>query len=150
MGHNVSFDRKFLYSLFCRNAMHTDFVTRFRPNDFCTLDMAKRAFGGKRTKPENNKLGTLCKWFEISLDNAHSALPDIEATYELFQALKVLLPEAPAPVKMDYAQKRRKYMDAGYCQFNPEGDIFITRKATSDPLAMKFISEEMYHLYGTI
>ncbi len=36
-----------------------------------------------RIKTENLKLGTVCKSFDVSLDNAHNALADIKATREL-------------------------------------------------------------------
>jgi DNA polymerase III epsilon subunit-like protein len=150
LGHNVSFDRKFLYKLFCSYGRHSDFVTLIDSGDICTLEMAKRTFNGKSLKPSSNKLGDLCKFFDIKLLDAHSALPDIEATYKVYQCLKALevgkleLQNAP----MTYMEKRRKYLDYSYITFNPENDIFITKKMTKDPDAIRFIAEEIFRRFG--
>lgn len=149
LGHNVPFDRRFLYSFFTRNAAHGDFVTRFRPDDVCTEDMARKALKNKSNAPKSMSLGSLCKYFDIKLDNAHSALPDIEATYELYQILKAMIPDIRMPMQpLTYQQKRQKYLDMKYIQFNHGNDIFITKEAVKDPNVMRFIAEELYHLYG--
>ena len=149
LGHNVQFDRKFLYALFCKLGMHTEFVRRFRPNDICTFEMAKKIFKGKRNGPEKFNLGALCKHFDIKLDNAHDALHDISATYDLYEILRSMKPEVQQQQKsMTYLEKRDKYLDRSYVMFNAEGDVYINEKATKDPEAMKFISEELYNLYG--
>lgn len=151
LAHNVDFDRKFLYTFFTRYGCHTEFITRFSNKDICTLEMSKRLFANKRAKPSSNKLGDLCKFFSISLENAHSALPDIEATYEVYQNLKAM-ESAPIHVQQDkplsYQEKRIKYLDMSYIQFNANGDIYIDSKMTKDPAAARFIAEEIYRLYG--
>lgn len=149
MGHNISFDRKFLYALFTRNMKHTDFVNRIRPSDYCTLENARRIFKNRRAKPDKMNLAALCKFFNINLENAHSALPDIEATYELYMALDALTPKIQHSQKMTYQEKKRIYMDANYIQFNADGDIFINSQATKNPEIMKFITEELYNIYGS-
>lgn len=149
LGHNVQFDRRFLYSFFCRYGGHGDFITRFRPNDICTEDMARVALKHKPNAPKSVSLGNLCKYFDIKLDNAHSALPDIEATYELYQILKAAIPDVRNPsINLSYQEKRQKYLDMKYIQFNSGNDIFITKDAVKDPNVMRFIAEELYHLYG--
>lgn len=149
LGHNISFDRKFLYTWMCRHGYYGSYITRFRPQDYCTLKMAREAFKGKRIKPEKMNLGSLCKFFKVDLINAHDALADIEATYEVYQHLKAMLPESTVkkPI-MNYADKRRKYLDTKYIMFNPDGAIYINDCATKDPEAARFIAEEIYHLFG--
>lgn len=150
LGHNVQFDRKFLYSWMCRHGFYGDYVTRFRPNDFCTWKLAKEAFKGKRKRPEKFNLQAICNFFEIPYENGHDALADIRMTYKVYQCLKAMKPDVVVPkVKMSYSEKRKKYLDLSYVMFNPEGDIYINGKATKDPEAMRFISEEIYHLFGS-
>lgn len=150
LAHNLEFDRKFLYKFFTLQGAHSDFVTRFDNKGVCTLDLSRGIFLNKKAKPASNKLSDLCKFFKIELNNAHSALPDIEATYEVYQNLKAMI---PAPMLQEqriltYQEKRTKYLDRSYIQFNANGDIYIDSKMTKDPNAARFIAEEIYRLYG--
>lgn len=150
LGHNVQFDRKFLYSWMCRHGHYGSYITRFRPHNYCTLEMARAAFKGKRVKPDKMNLGELCKFFKVELTNAHDALADIEATYEVYQHLKSMIPDVVAPkMTMNYSDKRRKYLDTRYIMFNPDGSIYINDTATKDPEAARFIAEEIFHLFGS-
>lgn len=151
MGHNVPFDRKFLYTTLNRNAMNMQYITRFRTVDFCTLEMARTVFKGKRNAPERMNLGALCKFFQIPLENAHDAMADIVACYEVFLRLKAMMPEAVAITKqkLSYQEKRRKYIDSFYIQFNEDGSFYGNSTISKDPDAARFIAEELFHLFGS-
>lgn len=145
LGHNVNFDRQFLKSLFTRNGRYSDYIAYIDPKEICTLDMAKQL----KVKSKSNKLVDLCDYFKIELNNAHSALPDIEATYELYQFLRsmnysdLMLQDE----KLTYSEKRAKYLGVAYSQFTPEG-VFLNQKALKDPRAVRFLVEEIYRVYG--
>ena len=149
-GHNVGFDTKKLFRFFCRNGHYGNYLTRFRPGGVDTFILAKKVFKNSRNKPEGFSLQKLCKYFEIELLNGHSALPDITATILLYNTLSSKYPnvEIAKIEALPYLQKKRKYMDMKYVQLNPEGDIFITKEATSNPAIMEFILIELFDLYG--
>lgn len=147
-GHNIGFDRRFLFKTMCRHGFYFEYNSRFRQNYVCTYEMAKK-IGKKKLKVESLKLGTLCEALDIRLENAHSAADDIKATYELYEKLK---PMMPVEVKVKktfktYYDKRLHYLDMSLIQFNPEGGVYIDARATCDPIAMQFIVNELYDLY---
>lgn len=78
-GYNCPFDWKHLNALFQR-------YTKFQMSDFFeprTLDVyqqVKRARYMGKISTVNQKLGTVCKSLNVSLENAHDALGDITAT----------------------------------------------------------------------
>lgn len=147
-GHNIGFDRRFLFKTMCRHGFYFEYNSRFRPNYVCTYEMAKK-IGKKKLKVENFKLGTLCKAFDIKLEKAHSAADDIKATYELYEKLKPLTPVEVKAKKTfkTYYEKRLHYLDMSLIQLNPEGGVYIDARATRDPVAMQFILNELYDLY---
>jgi DNA polymerase III epsilon subunit-like protein len=149
-GHNVQFDTKKLFKFFCRNGEYGNYLTRFRPGDVCTMRIAKDVFKNKRNKPEGFSLSKLCKYFEIELINAHSALPDIQATIDLYESLlpKISIIQAKEIESFSYQEMKRKYMDMKYVQINPDGDFFVTAEATKNPTIIRFILNELYNLYG--
>lgn len=147
-GHNIGFDRRFLFKTMCRHGFYSDYISRFRSDYVCTYEMAKK-IGKNKLKVENFKLGTLCDALDIQLKNAHSAADDIKATYELYEKLKPMMPKDET-IKRNfktYAQKREYFLDTSFIQLNPEGDIYINAKATRDPEAFQFIINELYDLY---
>lgn len=147
-GHNIRFDIGFIHRWFMRYGCYTEYHTRFRSDTICTFEMAKKLDLKKKGKSESNKLGDLCKAFNIKLDNAHSALPDIEATVELYEILKSMMPKiVNHKFNGNHQEARRKFLDLSYVIFNPEGDIFINEKATKDPEALRFILSEIWDLY---
>lgn len=147
LGQNISFDRKFLKALFSRYGLMTDYLAHIDPLEICTLEMAKKL----KVKSLSYKLVDLCKYFNIKLENAHTALADIEATWQLYEHLKAMIPSeiVMESTPLTYQEKRRKYLDSSYVTFNPELDIFITRKMCKDPAAIRFIAEEIYRRYGS-
>ena len=148
-GHNVTFDRNKLFRLFCRNGAYGDFITRFNNRDYCTLRKSREIFKGKRNKPDNFKLETLCQFFDIQVTNSHRALVDIQNTIKVyFELEKIKQSEEAKQEEAPYKEKARKYLDIKYIQMNPEGDIFITTEATKDPIAMRFLLNHMWNMYG--
>jgi DNA polymerase III epsilon subunit-like protein len=92
-------------------------------------------------------LGELCKYFDIVLENAHSALPDLEATIQVYDRLCSLdQTEKPTPRTLTYQEQRAKYMAIDYLTVNPEGDAYIHCKALKDPEAMRFILNELWRI----
>lgn len=147
-GHNVNFDSKFLFKLFCRYGFYGEYNSRFRSDNICTLEMAKSLDLKKNKKTESNSLGDLCKAFDIELTKAHSAMPDIEATVKLYEKLSSMMPNIQREkFNGDYQKQRRYFLDRSFVIFNPEGDIFIQEKATKDPEALRFILGEIWDLY---
>jgi len=152
-GHNIKFDRDHLFRFFCRNAEYGSFVTRFNNNDICTLRLSREIFKGKRNKPVDFKLESLCRYFEIEVGVSHRAFRDITNTVKVFMELEKLK-EKSIPVKqaeLSYREKMVKYIDMKYIQMNPEGDCFLTKEALSNPDAMRFILSFLWDKHvGTI
>lgn len=146
-GHNISFDRRMLHSLCCRNAEYGNFITSFRDRDLDTLKLAREVYKNKKDKPSSFALDELCSYFSIKNEVSHRALSDIQATIKVFHELDKLITKIKDPQKeLSYEESVRKYMDIKYIQKNPEGDVFITREAMGDPIAMRFILNELYEL----
>jgi len=151
-GHNVKFDRDFLYAMFCRAGKHTDFMNLFRPT---TVDTFKKAQERKKyIRSKKLTLGVLCKYFDIPLENAHCALDDIKSTIILNDHLDAI--QAPYQVKQElqeseltYQQKRDKYMGSKYIMQNPNGDIYIQAAASHNKDIMRFILNELMEVYCT-
>ena len=139
-GHNIKFDRDHLFKLFCRNAEYGSFITRFNHNDIDTLRICREVFKGKKNKPVDFKLESVCRYFGAEDRVYHRALGDIQNTIEIYKELEKLK-EKQIPVKQElsYRQKMEKFMDMKYVQMNPEGDVFITKEALLDQDATKFI-----------
>ena len=149
LAQNAQFDRDFLYIFFTRLGNHTEYITRFRPSLICTLEMARNYFAGKRNKPEKMNLGSLCKFFNIKLENAHDALEDITATVELYYALDALIqkPIVQPKEELTYHEKRLKYLGAGYCMINEDGSVYLNPSVTKDKDALEFVLGELYEIF---
>lgn len=78
VGHNVRFDLRFMRSYAGR------LPEAFDPVYYDTLILARRAFKGATHQPENFKLETLKKFFDLSF-TSHRALSDCEVTQYLFE-----------------------------------------------------------------
>lgn len=150
-GHNINFDRRMLFKLFCRNGEYGSFITRFSNSDIDTLSICRNIFKGKRNKPDDFKLESICRYFEIEIGVSHRALRDIENTIKVFMELEKLREkiEIKEEIKLNFAEKRRKYMDMKYIQMNPEGDVFITKDALQDKEATKFILNHLWEMYAS-
>lgn len=78
VGHNVSFDYKFLRSEFLRSGIALPEIPYV-----CTLNLSKKV----DPNIPSGKLEALCEYFDIPLANSHCAYTDCEATAKLFQIL---------------------------------------------------------------
>lgn len=150
-GHNINFDRNKLFRFFCRHGHYSSFITRISNSNTCTLSWCREVFKGKRNKPVSFKLADVCRFFEIETDVSHRAMADIANTIKVYHELEKLIQKEEAPREnISFMEKRRKYLDMKYIQMNPEGDIFITTDATKDPVAMRFILDHLWNMYGTM
>jgi DNA polymerase-3 subunit epsilon len=86
-GYNVFFDLNFLSEFWIKNndkyfGSFVDWRQRLDPLPLLSMIQFKGFH-----KFENLKLETICKYFNIPLDNAHNALADIIATRELLNVV---------------------------------------------------------------
>lgn len=148
-GHNaIKFDVPHFYRMFCRTMNYGQYVVRFDSNTVDTYVIAKDVFKHKKQKPDKFNLGALCKYFNIELINAHTALGDLVPTVELYERLQTMVPKLiPVVNNMSYHEKRQKYMSADYLTVNPEGDIYLHSKCTKDPDALMFALNEVWRIY---
>lgn len=85
-GYNVSFDAKHLAALFSRNGYNLrDYFTENVADVFKQVKTALER--GVLPPMENKKLTTVAKHLGVDLSNAHDALADIRATYEVSKKL---------------------------------------------------------------
>ena len=79
VAHNANFDISFLQSHLSKN-----FRLSFINPTLCTKELAKL------TVPEINSkaLAALCRFFEIENLNAHRAMSDVKATYQIFNIMR--------------------------------------------------------------
>lgn len=138
-GHNASFDKQFLYYWFCTFGEKSEFDNLFYEEVDCTLRRAKR-----NPKHKKHNLAYLCDFYKIELNGAHNALNDILATIKLSSMLES---NETGKDNLNHNQKLQKYMNAGYIQINPTGDIYIHNKTTKDPEALRFILSELYNRF---
>lgn len=148
-GHNVQFDCSRLFKLFCRNGEYGSYINRFKPSNTCTFKLSKEVFKGKKNKPNGFSLAELCKYYKIELENAHSALPDIQATIDVYEHLlpSISITQAEQVKFSNYQEMRRRYMDMRYVQINPEGDVFLTREALNNDVIRRFIFTELDSIF---
>ena len=142
-AHNAEFDRNFLYHFLSRQGLHGEYIRRFRPDLQCTLEKAKKVFAKQKAKPENMKLGTLCKWFNIPLENAHEALSDARPLVKLWDALDAMEGlKIPLPQESNYIQPR-------YVQINVDGSVYIPKETTSNKAALDAVLAELHEIFST-
>ena len=79
VAHNANFDISFLQSHLSKN-----FRLSLTNPTLCTKELAKL------TVPEINSkaLAALCRFFEIENINAHRAMSDVKATYQIFNIMR--------------------------------------------------------------
>lgn len=144
-AHNAQFDKDFLYHFMSRQGLHGDYIKRFRPELQCTLEKAKKVFEKEKKKPANFKLGTLCEWFGIKLENAHEALSDATPLIPLWDALEAMEGfKTPA-----IALPRADYIQPKYVQINPDGSVFISPATTKDKHALAAVLSELHEQFST-
>lgn len=90
--HNYPFDFRMLYNFYSRlnNKFMGSFID-FKLN-VCTLNLVKSLqVMGILPILENNRLETWCRYFGVTLENAHDALEDIRATREVYKNIDRVL-----------------------------------------------------------
>lgn len=85
-GFNVGFDFDFIEDWFKDNLNYVDFDYSFGYQKIDVLELVRNFKYLDLFETKNNKLETLCKYFNIEID-AHKALSDIKATKELHSVL---------------------------------------------------------------
>ena len=87
VAHNAAFDGEFLKAWYARMRLFLP----ASPRVLCTVQRAMWAFHEDKslTPPTDYKLGTLCRYFGVSLPvaEAHDALNDVRATVALYRKL---------------------------------------------------------------
>ena len=83
VGHNVSFDRNFIFAEFSRLGHRVEVV------DEAWLDTKRLAEDFVRGQ-SGNSLASLCEKFKIKNENAHAALSDTRATAQLLREIMQL------------------------------------------------------------
>jgi DNA polymerase III alpha subunit (gram-positive type) len=141
-AYNSEFDEAFLQSWFQRNGSHTDYIHKFYPGSKCILKEARR-----KIKIKSYKLGNVCKHLNIELTNAHSALNDTIASLQVDELLQGMDKSIENDIKMNYKQKRSKYLGNDMVTFGNDGSIFINDKCTRNPNALRFVLEEIYNRF---
>lgn len=86
-GYNVDFDTRFLRSFFFRGN-DKFFYSYFHKIKIDPMKDMEEAYHTGAIDTINYKLTTVCKYFDIKLDDAHTALADIRATRELIKLRK--------------------------------------------------------------
>lgn len=83
VAHNADFDLGFvdqaIYEITEKSVW--DYI---HPIPACTLQRMEEMYPNDLDNLPNRKLGTCCEFFGIPLEDAHSALPDTEATAKLY------------------------------------------------------------------
>jgi DNA polymerase-3 subunit epsilon len=96
IGHGVEFDLRFIAHEYEKQGIDIWWKASYLD----TLTLAKNA----RLATENNQLSTLCAYLDIPLLHAHSAMDDVMATTELFQALiEIKYSEIPSLVSSPFS-----------------------------------------------
>ncbi|TLG72754.1 PolC-type DNA polymerase III [Culicoidibacter larvae] len=78
VAHNIPFDLPFLNVFFSKHVANHQLLT----NDFIDTLTLARAYC-----PAPHKLGDVCRYLNIPLENAHRALNDVIATWQVFDTL---------------------------------------------------------------
>lgn len=146
-GHNINFDRNFLFRLFCRHGEYGSFITRFRNNDLDTLSLSRSIFKRSRNKPVDFKLESLCRYFGVEIGVSHRALEDINNTVRVYQELeKLVVSKIETPEKLSFTDAKNKYMDSKYVQFFEDGGVYIPPNTRKNKQAMEFILNQLWEM----
>lgn len=88
IAYNAKFDNDFIRQLFLKNK--NDFIGSYFYNPVIdVMQLAAHKFMRKNIRPDNFKLGVVCKYFGIKVNDnkLHNALYDIQKTKELYNKL---------------------------------------------------------------
>lgn len=91
-GQNIKFDLKMLNGFFKSQGDHYMYAYIDSKQVIDTLPLARRMQKeGIIPNLKNNKLCTLCEYFDVDLTNAHTAIADIKATREVYLKMEKLI-----------------------------------------------------------
>ncbi|MGH1363854.1 MAG: exonuclease domain-containing protein [Calditrichia bacterium] len=96
VAHNARFDYSFLKYEFKRLGFH------FQRKQICTMRLSRKLVADL----PNYRLKHICKHLNISLNDAHRAERDAQATFELFQQLNAIRDDYDAPHVADWKETR--------------------------------------------
>lgn len=146
-GHNIGFDRGFLFRLFNRHGEHSSFVNRFRPNDLDTLSLSRSFFKRARNKPVDFKLESICRYFGIEVGVSHRAMEDITNTIKIYEELEKLIEEKEIKKdSLNFQEKKRKYMDKTYIHFYEDGGYYVPASTRNNLTASRFILNQIWEM----
>lgn len=116
VGHNFSFDIKFLEYLF--DFSNLDIYEYIDGSYFDTLKLFQLYESGSLKKNENQKynLTALTERYGIELRGAHGAMTDVKATKELFKKITAILRKGDSTTEAPKV-KERKFRDTFYFEF---------------------------------
>ncbi len=86
VAHNASFDLGFL-----RHHAQNSLSFELNNRSLCTRNLSRKLMPGLRSA----KLSSLCDMFGIENENAHRAMSDVKATYQLFTQLQSMMSREP-------------------------------------------------------
>jgi DNA polymerase-3 subunit epsilon len=89
IAYNSSFDFEIVRNMFLRQK-NKFFNSYFKSHSICVMHRALYVNMTKNLNISSFKLGEVCKFFKIGVDNTklHGALYDIELTYKLYKKLQ--------------------------------------------------------------
>lgn len=97
-GQNVKFDIDMLHAM--AQKYRATWWLNFGSNDYlllrkpvCTVSLANYLASQDALNLPDHKLGTLCRFFNIPLDDAHNAYADVEATRRVYHHLDTMIRE---------------------------------------------------------
>lgn len=90
-GYNVSFDQKFLHSMFSKHNLTEEYKKLFLVNTHDTMFRAKPL--KTQGKIRSLKLTSVAEFLGVKLNDAHNALYDIQATIEVDKKLSEMMGE---------------------------------------------------------
>ena len=123
VGHNLSFDLRFLEAEIERHYRH-----RVHFEGLCTLQLSKTLFPNLPIR----RLDALCEFLDVELVSSHSALGDCEATMELFNRMKKVTDHIPN-FDWKHVLARPFYIDISLA---PKGQV-VNRETAQDRIHLK-------------
>ena len=146
---NGATDKRYFEKTIRQHLMQKQYYYKVRPNWIDVLKMVRSR--KTQIKVPNMQLTSVAKHFNITFD-AHDALEDAKVTYRLYELVNAIKSDdcnfiqTSANAKLTEVEKRQKYLDMKYVQIS-DGEVFLTKEATSDKEAMRVIFSELWTLF---